>query len=89
MSQVGPASSLGEGAEHRNLPLLTTGGRRWSNLKLLAGRTHSWVESEFDRICDKITAELETKSNEELQGLGKATVRVPSKSEVAGTRDAP
>lgn len=60
----------------------------WSNLKVLVGKTHSWVESEFDRICDKITVELEIKSHEELQGLGQATVRVPSTSEVGGTRDA-
>jgi len=61
----------------------------WNNLKLLVERTHSWVESEFDRICDRITAELEIKTYEDLRELGQATVRVPSMGEVGGTRDSP
>jgi len=58
----------------------------FSNLKLLVGKSLEWVVAEFDRICDRITKELEKESYETLLEREGITFVVPSVSDATRNR---
>lgn len=58
----------------------------YSNLKLLIGRTLLWVVQEFDKLCERLTEELEKKSFADLAARADVTYQFPTIDEVHKNR---
>lgn len=58
----------------------------FSNLKLLIGKAHTWVDSEFDTLCDILTRELEEESYEALLAKEAVSYRAPTVNEISKNR---
>lgn len=66
----------------------TLAQENYGNLKLLIQKSHSWVTTEFDQLCNMLTAELERESYENLLKKGSLTFRVPANDEIHKNRNA-
>lgn len=58
----------------------------YGNLKLLIKRARIWVVSEFDFLCESLTATLEKESYHNLLARDAITYRVPTADEISSTR---
>lgn len=58
----------------------------YSNLHLLVAHALEWVTREFDQLCDRLTAELEAQSYENLSKQDGITYSAPSANAVHETR---
>jgi hypothetical protein len=53
----------------------------FANLRLLVSDALSWVNAEFDKLCNELTTELEALSDDELATKGPLQYRVPTVDE--------
>jgi len=67
----------------------TLGQDNYSNLYLLIQTTKTWVEGEFDALCQALTKELEAKSYDDLYSLEAITYKAAAIDEINKNRDAP
>lgn len=58
----------------------------FSNLKLLIGKAHTWVISEFDQLCDTLAKQLEQELYETLLVKEALNYRVPTVDEISKNR---
>jgi len=58
----------------------------FNNLKLLIVKTRTWIDSEFDNLCDTLTRELEEESYEALLAREPVICRVPTVDEIGKKR---
>lgn len=58
----------------------------YGNLLLLINRAKDYVDSRFYKLCDEITANLESMSYAELLALGELTFKAPELHELSKTR---
>lgn len=65
---------------------VTLGQENYGNLKLLIQRSRSWIVTEFDDLCDSLTAELERESYENLLQKEPLTFRTPTSDEIHNNR---
>ena len=61
----------------------------YGSLKLLIQKARVWVVSEFDALCNRLTADLEKETYEALMARESLTYRVPSVDEIQRARKAP
>ncbi len=61
----------------------------YSNLLLLIQKAKAWVISEFDRLCEILTKELEAESYEDLFRREVITYRAPTADEIHEKRNIP
>jgi len=61
----------------------------FSNLKLLIGRTRSWVVQEFDKLCQNLTIELENETYADLSARKPMIYKVPTLDELHKNRRTP
>lgn len=64
-------------------------GENYGNLKLLCELALGWVQVEFDREADRITAELEKLTHDELKARTEPTYRVPQVDNINVSRKPP
>lgn len=60
----------------------------WSNLRLLVDRARSWVTSQYELACQRITQELESETYEALYVREGVITRMPGRAEDVRTRRA-
>jgi len=58
----------------------------YSNLKLLIGKARTWVDSEFDKLCDILTKELELEPYETLLTKEAISYQAPTVDEISKNR---
>lgn len=58
----------------------------YGNLKLLIEKARAWVISEFDFLCERLTATLEQEDYEDLLARDAITYRVPTVEEISCNR---
>lgn len=61
----------------------------YNNLKLLIEKAMVWVVSEFDRLCELLTAKLEQERYEDLLARDAITYHAPTVDEISGPRKSP
>lgn len=61
----------------------------YGNLKLLIEKARTWVISEFDSLCERLTAVLEKESYDKLLSREAITYRVPTVEDISRTRKTP
>jgi hypothetical protein len=61
----------------------------YGNLKLLIQKARAWVVTEFDALCDSLTADLEKQSYDNLLARDAMTYRVPTVDEIPHARRVP
>lgn len=61
----------------------------FSNLRLLITHATKWVTRQFDVLCDRITADLELLTYEELYGMESVTYSKPNIDGLSKDRNAP
>lgn len=60
----------------------------FSNLRLLITHATEWVTRQFDKLCDKITADLESLKHEELYKMESVTYSKPTMADFSRNRNA-
>ena len=58
----------------------------YGNLKLLIEKARRWVVSEFDLLCERVTAALENENYDKLKSKEAITYRVPTVEEISWGR---
>jgi len=61
----------------------------YSNLKLLIQKSRSWVITEFDKLCETLTKELEKEPYDKLFAKPSINYRVPKIDEIHKKRNTP
>lgn len=61
----------------------------YGNLRLLVEEARTWVVSEFDSLCERLTAVLEEESYDKLLSREAITYRVPTAEDISRTRKTP
>ena len=59
------------------------------NLKFLVSKARVWVASEFDSLCERLTATLEQECYKDLLARDAITYRVPTVDEISCPKDPP
>jgi len=93
-SQCLPTAALNDGKKAHKVEKVVTVGfvgdtltkEDYSNLKLLLKKTKNWVELEYHRLCDEISAELEKIPYEDLIKLPAPKFSKPQEGDIHRTR---
>lgn len=67
----------------------TLSQENYSNLKLLIQKSRSWVITEFDKLCEALTKELEKEPYDKLFAKPSINYRVPKIDEIHKKRNTP